>query len=105
MSRGQQNHVVKSGYHCKRTSNLKAVWQQSKQKYCYIEIRLIISFPSAINENNKSPMNHKCNNQNTTSVCAIYISYENVMCTSSLMQNFEKLLGACLHYMALIILL
>ena len=34
--KGQQNHIVKLGYHCKQTPDLEA--KQLKNRYMYIEI-------------------------------------------------------------------
>ena len=41
MARGQQNHIVKSGYRCKRTPYL-TIWRKSNQKYRCIGIWLTI---------------------------------------------------------------
>ena len=45
MERGQQNHIVKSGYRCEQTPDL-TIWRKSNQKYCFIGMWLTIKRPS-----------------------------------------------------------
>ena len=43
MAKVQQNHIIKSGYRCKRTPDL-TIWRKSNQKYRCMGIWLTINF-------------------------------------------------------------